>query len=70
MFAEGSYGTFCGTCGFEPPADQITLSLRPAGVMFWIVFMPESVLRAAAVAASILADNRADQRRNALVDFH
>jgi hypothetical protein len=69
VFAEGRYGALCGTCGFEPPAVQITLSLRPAGVMFWMVFMPGSALWAVAVAASILADNWADQRRNALVDF-
>jgi hypothetical protein len=34
-----------------------------------MVFMPGSALWAAAIAASIRADDRVDQRRNALVDF-
>jgi len=69
VFAEGCYGAWCGTCGFEPLADQITLDLRPAGVMYWIIFMPGSVLRAARLAAGMQADFPVDQRRNALVDF-
>jgi hypothetical protein len=68
VFAEGCYGALCGACGFEPPADRITLDLRPAGVMLWIVFMPGSIPGAAAVAVRIRVDVRADQRRNALVD--
>ena len=59
----------CGTCGFEPPANPITLDLRPAGVMLWMVFMPDKTPWAAAVAACIRADDRIDQRCNALVDF-
>ncbi len=69
MFAEGRYGALCGTCGFEPPGVQITLDLRPAGVMFWMVFMPGSALWAVAIAANIRIDEWVDQRRNALVDF-
>jgi hypothetical protein len=69
VFAEGRYGALYGTCGFEPLADQITLDLRPAGVMFWMVFMPGSALWALAIAANIRTDEWVDQRRNALVDF-
>ena len=69
MFAEGRYGALCGTCGFEPLADQITLDLRPAGVMLWMMFMPGSVPWAAAIAACIRADDWVDQRRNALIDI-
>ncbi len=69
MFAEGRYGALCGTCGFEPLADQITLDLRPAGEMFAKIIMPGSALCAVAIAASIRMDVRIDQRRNALVDF-
>jgi hypothetical protein len=69
VFAEGRYGALCGTCGFEPPADPITLDLRPAGVMFGKIIMPESILWAARLAANIRVDVRVDQRRNALVHF-
>ncbi len=69
MFAEGCYGALCVTCGFEPPADPITLDLRPAGVMLWMVFMPGKAPWEAAVAACIRADDRVDRRCNALVDF-
>jgi hypothetical protein len=69
VFAEGRYGALCGTCGFEPPAVQITLDLRPAGGMFGKIIMPGSILWTAWFAASIRVDVRVDQRRNALVDF-
>jgi hypothetical protein len=69
VFAEGRYGALCDTCGFEPPAVQITLDLRPAGGVFWMVFMPGSALWAVAIAANIRTDEWVDQRRNALVDF-
>jgi hypothetical protein len=69
VFAEGRYGALYGTCGFEPLADPITLSLRPAGGVFEKIIMPGSALWAAAIAASIQTDDWVDQRRNALVDF-
>jgi hypothetical protein len=69
VFAEGRYGALCGTCGFEPPADLITLDLRPAGGMFGKIIMPGSALLAVAIAASSRTDDWVDQRRNALVDF-
>jgi hypothetical protein len=69
VFAEGRYGALCGTCGFEPPAVQITLDLRPAGVVFGKIIMPGSILWAARLGASIRVDKRVDQRRSALVDF-
>src|SRR5580704_1052638 len=67
--AEGCYGAGLAPCGFEPLADQITLDLRPAGGKCARMFMPGSVLWAAKFAASIRADVRVDQRRNALTDF-
>jgi hypothetical protein len=67
--AEGCYGALRGARGFEPPADPITLGLRPAGAIFWMVFMPGSAPWATASAASIQVGGRVDRRRNARVDF-
>jgi hypothetical protein len=65
VFVEECYGALLGARGFEPPAVRITLDLRPAGMMFGMIFMFGS----AAVAAMRTADNRVGQKRDAPVAF-